>query len=77
VLLDMRLPDIDGTAVLRTLRGDPATRGLRIVALSASAMPDEVALARDCGADDYWTKPLDFKAFTAQMASLLAPSAAG
>ncbi|HSW06887.1 hybrid sensor histidine kinase/response regulator [Aquabacterium sp.] len=74
VLLDMHLPDIDGLQVLRTLRADPATQGLAIVALSASAMPDEVAQAREAGATDYWTKPLDFDAFLAKLHRLLKAS---
>ncbi|MGY4829712.1 ATP-binding protein [Sphaerotilaceae bacterium SBD11-9] len=72
LLLDMRLPDMDGPEVLKALRADPQTRELRVVALSASAMPDEVALARESGAFDYWTKPLDFERFMADMRRLLA-----
>jgi PAS domain S-box-containing protein len=71
VLLDMRLPDMDGPQVLRTLRADPGTQDIRVIALSASAMPDEVALARECGAFDYWTKPLDFERFMANLKGLL------
>ncbi|MBL0727150.1 ATP-binding protein [Piscinibacter sp. HJYY11] len=74
VLLDMRLPDMSGPEVLEELRAHPLTSGLRVVALSASAMPDEVALARDGGAFDYWTKPLDFDRFTADLKRLLAKS---
>lgn len=71
VLLDMRLPDLDGLQVLQRLRDDPATVGLRVVALSASAMPEEVAAARAAGALEYWTKPLDFDRFIADMTRLL------
>ncbi|MCR5882912.1 response regulator [Rhizobacter sp. J219] len=74
VLLDMRLPDMSGPEVLEELREHPRTRGLRVVALSASAMPEEVALAREGGAHDYWTKPLDFDRFTADLKRLLARS---
>ena len=59
VLLDMHLPDLDGPEILRRLRADPATGGLVVVALSASAMADEVSAARAAGANDYWTKPFD------------------
>lgn len=59
VLLDMHLPDFDGPEVLRRLRADPATSALVVVALSASAMADEVSAARAAGANDYWTKPFD------------------
>jgi len=72
VLLDMQLPDMDGFAVLDALRADPATRDLRVIALSASAMPELVAQAFAHGAADYWTKPLDFDRFLADMQGLLA-----
>jgi PAS domain S-box-containing protein len=63
ILLDMHLPDMDGVELLRRLHERPATRGLRVVALSASALPGDVERARGAGALDYLTKPLDFKAF--------------
>ena len=63
ILLDMQLPDMDGHAVLRQLRANPATAGIRCIALSANAMPDDIRNARCNGFDDYWTKPLDLKAF--------------
>ena len=71
VLLDMRLPDMSGLEVLRALRGDAATSDLRVVALSASAMPDEVSVARAAGAQDYWTKPIEVESFCEGMRQLL------
>ena len=72
LLLDMQLPDMDGFAILNSLRADPATRELVVVALSASAMPESVAQAREHGVSEYWTKPLDFDRFLADMQRLLA-----
>jgi PAS domain S-box-containing protein len=63
VLLDMQLPDMDGLRVLERLRLQAATRALRVVVLSASAMPPEVDKARRSGAIDYWTKPINFGPF--------------
>ncbi|HUG21340.1 PAS domain-containing protein [Piscinibacter sp.] len=63
VLIDLELPDIDGWAVLRALRADPALSGTRCIALSANAMPEDVARVRRSGFDDYWTKPIDFTQF--------------
>ncbi|MBP6776951.1 MAG: PAS domain-containing protein [Piscinibacter sp.] len=63
ILLDMQLPDMDGLAVLRALRADPATAATPCVALSANAMPQDIEAARAAGFDAYWTKPIDFAAF--------------
>jgi CheY-like chemotaxis protein len=71
VLLDMHLPDMGGADVLQALRGDESTRGLRVVALSASAMPEDIALARQHGVSDYWTKPLDFARFLDDVGAML------
>ncbi len=73
VLLDMQLPDMDGLAVLRSLRADPQTRDLAVVALSASAMPELMAQACTEGVTAYWTKPLDCDRFVADMHRLLQP----
>jgi CheY-like chemotaxis protein len=71
VLLDMQLPDMDGVAVLKRLRAADGTRDLPVVALSASAMAPDVQAALEAGADDYWTKPLDFAHFEREMRRLL------
>lgn len=60
VLLDMNLPDMGGAEVLRRLRSEDATRGLRVIALSAATLQEDVDAAKAAGADAYWTKPIDF-----------------
>jgi signal transduction histidine kinase/ActR/RegA family two-component response regulator len=75
VLIDMQLPDMDGLQVLQTLRAKPATAQLRCVALSANAMPEDMQRARDAGMVDYWTKPLDFKAFLLALDRVFGPAA--
>lgn len=67
VLIDMQLPDFDGYEVLRRLRDDPATAAIPCIALSANAMPEDIDRARRAGFVDYWTKPIDFRAFIAAM----------
>jgi len=74
-LVDMQLPDIDGLEVLARLRANPLTAGLRIVALSANAIPADIRRALDAGFDDYWTKPLDFAIFTAALDDVFGPMA--
>ena len=74
ILLDMQLPDVDGHEVLRRLRADPATAGIPCIALSANAMPDDIERALDAGFADYWTKPLDFRAFMKSLDALFGPA---
>ena len=71
VLLDMQLPDMSGLDVLDRLRADPATSGLRIVALSADAMPSQVTEAIARGAEAYWTKPLALGKFKSELPKYL------
>jgi len=71
ILLDMRLPDMDGIELLARLRGDPRTRDIQVVSLSASALTEEVAEAISAGALEYWTKPIDFPRFLSGIRRLL------
>ena len=71
VLLDMQLPDMSGLDVLDRLRADPATSGLRVVALSADAMPAQVTEAIARGAEAYWTKPLALNKFKTELPKFL------
>lgn len=72
VLVDMQLPDFDGFEVLRRLRADPRTAGLHCVALSANALPDDIARALAAGFAEYWTKPIHFDGFLAALDTLFA-----
>ncbi|HZV91599.1 MAG TPA: ATP-binding protein, partial [Caldimonas sp.] len=67
VLIDLQLPDFDGFEVLRRLRADPVTRDIDCVALSANAMPEDIARGRAAGFADYWVKPIDFTTFLAAL----------
>jgi len=71
ILLDMQLPDMSGLDVLDRLRADPVTSGLRVVALSADAMPAQVTEAIARGAEAYWTKPLALSKFKAELPKFL------
>jgi PAS domain S-box-containing protein len=61
ILLDIHLPEMDGWAVMRVLREDPATRDIPVVAVSAHAMPADLARGRAAGFADYLTKPLQLE----------------
>ena len=71
ILLDMQLPDMSGLDVLDRLRADPATSGIRVVALSADAMPAQVTEAIARGAEAYWTKPLALARFKSELPKFL------
>jgi hypothetical protein len=74
VLVDIHLPDIDGHEVLRQLRA--GGYGGTCIALSANAMPEDVARSRAAGFDDYWTKPIDFDHALAKIDQLAAGATA-
>ena len=63
VLLDLKLPKIDGLEVLRALRADPRTRLLRVVVLTTSREEQDVVESYSLGANSYIRKPVDFDEF--------------
>ncbi len=67
VLMDIQMPEMDGFAVLREIRQDPALRGLRVVALTAFAMQGDRERALEAGFDDYITKPITLAKLKSQL----------
>jgi len=63
VLLDIQLPDIDGIAVLRQIRAEPALDAMPVLAVSASVMPDEQRRIVHSGFDGFIAKPISIKPF--------------
>ena len=61
VLMDMGLPVMDGWEATTKAKADPEISGIPIIALTAHAMETDKQKALDCGADDFDTKPVDFK----------------
>lgn len=64
VLLDLRLPKVDGLEVLRQIKTDPELMQLPVVVLSTSQSDIDVARAYQLHANSYVVKPLDFTALT-------------
>jgi signal transduction histidine kinase/ActR/RegA family two-component response regulator len=58
ILMDINLPGISGIEAMRTLREDPSTAGIPIIALSANAVPRDIEKALEAGFLDYLTKPI-------------------
>jgi two-component system response regulator len=63
VLLDLKLPKVDGLEVLRQLRADPRTRLLPVVVLTSSNEEQDVVRGYSLGANGYVRKPVDFGQF--------------
>jgi len=74
ILLDINLPGLNGFELKSRLDADPLTRGLPVLALSASAMPSDIRRGREAGFRDYLTKPLDIPAFARALNRALATS---
>ncbi|HEV8533859.1 MAG TPA: response regulator [Methylomirabilota bacterium] len=71
VLMDIQLPGIDGITALKRLRENPATRGMRVMAVTASAMTQDRQNILAAGFDGYQSKPINVKSFLEAVDTLL------
>ena len=71
VLMDMSLPVIDGWEATRRIKGDPATKGIPIIALTAHAMTQDREQAFAIGCDDFDTKPVELPRLMGKINALL------
>lgn len=71
ILADIQLPGMDGLEFTRRVKGDPATRDIPVVALTAFAMKGDEQKAIDAGCDGYITKPIDTRALGARIREVL------
>lgn len=67
ILLDLKLPKLDGMEVLKRIRGDERTRRLPVVILTSSGEKMDIASCYDLGANSYIRKPVDFNQFAASV----------
>jgi len=71
ILLDLMLPGLDGFDVCRILKGDPKTKHIPIVMLTAKGEEADIVAGLELGADDYVTKPFSPKVLVARIRALL------
>ena len=64
VLLDLKLPKVDGLEVLQRLRADPRTRTLPVVVLTSSREDRDIVESYQLGVNSFIVKPVDFEQFT-------------
>jgi two-component system response regulator len=63
VLLDLKLPRVDGIEVLRKLKADPGTKAIPVVMLTSSNQQKDVQACYDLGANSYIVKPVEYRFF--------------
>ncbi len=71
ILLDLRMPGVDGISVARTLKTDPRTAAIPVILLTACRDVTSKVEAFSAGADDYVTKPFEFEEVDARIRSML------
>ena len=71
ILMDIQLPGMDGLEATAQLKGDPATREIPVIALTALAMKGDEERIRAAGCDGYIAKPIAYKEFLATIADRL------
>ena len=70
VLLDLKMPKVDGIEVLRQVRGDARLAAVPVVMLTSSAEESDLVRSYQLGVNSYIVKPVDFEDFVEQVAKL-------
>ena len=74
ILLDMGLPGQSGWEVAQRLKSGPSTAAIRVVGLSAHAMPEHKEAAKEAGCDGYLTKPIEPRAVLESVRERIGPA---
>jgi two-component system cell cycle response regulator DivK len=72
ILMDIQLPDMDGMAALKQLRAAPETQKIKVMAVSASVMPEDRSRILSAGFDGFQGKPIKITEFMEAVAAMLA-----
>jgi len=70
ILLDLKMPKVNGIEVLTKLKADPATRTIPVVVLTSSAEDPDIKKCYELGANSYIVKPVEFDNFTKKISEL-------
>ena len=70
VLLDLKMPKVDGLEVLKTMKGDPRLKAIPIVVLTSSREERDLVASYNLGVNAYVVKPVDFQQFVAAVREL-------
>lgn len=71
ILLDIKMPGMDGFEVLKKVKNDPGTKEIPVVMLTTSNRPEDIELAYSLGANSYLTKPVVYKEVKEKISSLI------
>jgi two-component system response regulator len=70
ILLDLKMPRINGMEVLEKVKGDPRTKNIPVVILTSSAEDPDIKRCYELGANSYIVKPVEFENFTKSVVDL-------
>jgi CheY-like chemotaxis protein len=70
ILLDLKLPKVDGLEILKRLKSDPRTKSIPVVVLTSSKEQSDIVASYNLGVNSYIVKPVDFERFTEAVGTL-------